>query len=247
VITFRVTVDATVNQVFNTASSRTDVDSDQNFDEEQILNVSMVNSNQVVWTRDTTAGTVEEADPEELPDELPKTGFTPNVVTILPEQPADQAYRTTDVWLEIPNLGVKMPIVGVPLANGDWNLSWLWDEAGWLEGTAFPSWQGNSVLTGHVTLPNGEAGPFASLSDLSWGDQILVHAYGTVYTYEVRQNRTVSPYNTSIFKHEEEAWLTLLTCKTYNESTGTYSSRVAVRAVLMGIAKDKSGSGMNVK
>jgi LPXTG-site transpeptidase (sortase) family protein len=140
-----------------------------------------------------------------------------------------------------------MPIVGVPLADDDWNLSWLWDEAGWLEGTAFPSWQGNSVLTGHVTLPDGEAGPFASLGKMKWGDLVIIHAYGTTYTYEVRQNRTVSPYNTSVLQHEDESWVTLLTCKTYNESTNTYSNRIAVRAVLIGTAKDKTTSGANIR
>jgi LPXTG-site transpeptidase (sortase) family protein len=244
VITFRVTVDANVNQVFNTASSRTDVDNDSDFDEEQTLGVSLINSNQVAWSR---GNAVAIPDPEELPDELPKTGFAPNRVTALPEQSAEKAYLATEVWLEIPRLGLKMPIVGVPLVDDDWDLSWLWNEAGWLEGTAFPSWQGNSVLTSHVTLPNGEAGPFASLYKLSWGDSVIIHAYGTAYTYEVRQNRIVSPYNTSILQHEEEAWLTLLTCKTYNEVTETYTSRVAVRAVLISVAKDKLSSGKNVR
>jgi hypothetical protein len=40
-------------------------------------------------------------------------------------------------------------------------------------------------------------------------------AAGTpIYIYEVRENRTVSPSNISVFKHEEDSWLTLITCKT---------------------------------
>ena len=244
VITFRVTVDANVNQVTNVASSRTDVDNDGDFDEEQTLGTSLINSNQVAWSR---GNSVAIPDPEELPDELPKTGFAPKIVTALPEQTAEKAYLNTEVWLEIPRLGLKMPIVGVPLVDGDWDLSWLWNEAGWLEGTAFPSWQGNSVLTSHVTLPDGEKGPFASLSDLSWGDRILVHAYGTVYTYEVRQNQVVIATDASVLRHEDKPWLTLLTCETYNEVTNTYSRRVAVRAALISVAKDKLSSGKNVR
>jgi LPXTG-site transpeptidase (sortase) family protein len=244
VITFRVTVDANVNQVTNVASSRTDVDNDGDFDEEQTLGTSLINSNQVAWSR---GNSVAIPDPEELPDELPKTGFAPNIATTLPEQSAEKAYLNTEVWLEIPRLGLKMPIVGVPLVDGDWDLSWLWNEAGWLEGTAFPSWQGNSVLTSHVTLPDGEKGPFASLSDLSWGDRILVHAYGTVYTYEVRQNQVVTATDASVLRHEDKPWLTLLTCETYNEVTNTYSRRVAVRAALISVAKDKLSSGKNVR
>ena len=242
VITFQVTVDANVNQVNNIASSLTDTNANNSFTDETTA-ASSQSSNLVSWSRFAT--TV--ADPAELPDELPKTGFAPNMVTTLPKQTVEKAYLNTDVWLEIPRLKVKIPIVGVPLVEDDWDLSWLWNEAGWLEGTAFPSWRGNSVLTSHVTLPNGEKGPFASLSELSWGDRILVHAYGTVFTYEVRQNQTVSPSNVNVLKHEEEAWLTLLTCKTYNESTKTYSSRTAVRAVLISTSKEKTISEKNAR
>jgi LPXTG-site transpeptidase (sortase) family protein len=172
-------------------------------------------------------------DDVDLPSNLPPTGFSPNKTTALPEQPREKEYTDTSVWLEIPSLDVSIPITGVPLVDGDWDVSWLVNQAGWLEGTAFPSWQGNSVLTSHVTLADGTAGPFADLGKLRWGDQLIIHAYGTTYIYEVRQNRTVSPYNTTVLQHEEEAWLTLITCKNYNETTDTYSSRVAVRAVLV--------------
>ncbi|MBC7879404.1 MAG: sortase [Anaerolineales bacterium] len=173
-----------------------------------------------------------------LPDLLPFTGFAPDVITTLPAQPADKMYAATDVWLEIPSLGVNMPIVGVPLVDDDWDVSWLVDQAGWLNGTAFPGWEGNSALTGHVYLADGTPGPFIGLGKLKWGDKILVHAYGSLYTYEVRENRTVSPYNTSVLKHEDDSWLTLITCKTYNEATNTYASRIAVRAVLLNTQKD---------
>lgn len=179
-------------------------------------------------------------DDEDLPSDIPPTGFAPNKITIVPEQPKEKVYTATNVWLEIPSLGVSMPIEGVPLVNGDWDVSWLVQQAGWLQGTAFPSWQGNSVLTSHVTLADGTDGPFAQLGTLAWGDQIIVRAYGTKYIYEVRQNRTVSPYNTTVFQHEEEAWLTLITCKNYNETTDSYTSRVAVRAVLINTEQENT-------
>jgi len=178
---------------------------------------------------------------------IPVTGFTPNVVTTLPEQPASSAYSSTDVWLEIPSLGVNMPVVGVPRTKEGWDVSWLWSEAGWLAGSAFPGWDGNSVLTSHVTLPNGKAGPFSALGTLKWGNKIIIHAYGISYVYEVRQNRTVTPYDSSVFKHENESWLTLITCKNYNETTDTYTNRVAVRAVLINTREDagpKKSSGI---
>ncbi len=45
---------------------------------------------------------------------LPATGFRHGRVTKIPQQPAAKAYTDTAMLLEIPKLGVSMPIVGVP-------------------------------------------------------------------------------------------------------------------------------------
>ena len=95
-------------------------------------------------------------------------------------------------------------------------MSWLGNQAGWLEGSAFPSWNGNSVLTGHVYGSNGLPGPFVNLNEFKYGDKIIVHAYGQKYTFEVRANTVVEPNDASVFKHEEKSWLTLVTCKEYD-------------------------------
>ena len=168
----------------------------------------------------------------------PATGFEPNVVTPLEAQPKDLQYAATNITLEIPSLSVKIPIVGVPFKDGKWNVSWLGKQAGWLEGSAFPSWKGNSVLTSHVYLSNGLPGPFVNLNKLKFGDKVIVHAYGQKYIFEVRANAVVEPNNASIFKHEEKSWLTLLTCKEYNEKTNTYLKRVLVRAVLVKVESE---------
>lgn len=164
---------------------------------------------------------------------LPATGFAPDVISSLPVQPEELKYLATDIWLEIPALGVKMSVVGVPLKKEGWDVSWLGNQAGWLEGSAFPSWSGNSVLTGHVTSANGRAGPFANLSQLKFGDKVIIHAYEQSYIFEVRSNDVVSANDRSAFKHEEKSWLTLVTCKEYDAKSQTYQSRVVVRAVLI--------------
>lgn len=184
---------------------------------------------------------------QSLPTLLPATGFVPNTVTTLLEQPQEKLYSRTDIWVEIPSLGVKTSIVGVPLVNDNWDVSWLWRDAGWLNGTAFPGWNGNSALTGHVVLPDGTAGPFANLGSLRWGDRIIIHAYGSVYTYEVRENRTVSPYNTTVLKSEKDPWLTLITCENYVEVNGTYANRIAIRAVLVGVGQGADNSKSNIR
>ncbi|MBI5963718.1 MAG: sortase, partial [Chloroflexi bacterium] len=170
---------------------------------------------------------------------LPNTGFAPGEITILPAQPDMLQYvNLGDFWLEIPELGVKMPIVGVPLQDVGWNLTWLGNQAGWLEGTAYPTHAGNSAITGHVNDANGNPGPFANLNRLYWGHKIIVHMGGQKYTYEVREVRLLWPNDSKVFKHEDLAWLTLITCKDYNEKTDTYAQRVAVRAVLVSVVDE---------
>jgi LPXTG-site transpeptidase (sortase) family protein len=173
---------------------------------------------------------------------LPSTGFAPSVVTPLSIQPADKVYSTYgDVWLEIPKLKVQIPIVGVPKANGTWDVTWLGNQAGWLQGSAFPSWNGNSVLTGHVYMSNGLPGPFVSLRQLNWGDQIILHVYGEKYVYQVRANVSVTPSNLSPLQHKDAPWVTLITCEGYDQSNNSYSYRVAVQAMLIGANQEDLG------
>jgi LPXTG-site transpeptidase (sortase) family protein len=142
-----------------------------------------------------------------------------------------------DLWLEIPSQKVRANIVGVPQVKNNWNVSWLGNEAGWLNGTAFPTWIGNSVITAHVTDANGLPGPFANLRNLVYGDKLIVHLYGEKYTFEVRQSRLSSPNSTSFaYKHlTENSYLTLITCQSYNYEKDDYTFRRVVRAVLVSV------------
>jgi LPXTG-site transpeptidase (sortase) family protein len=166
---------------------------------------------------------------------LPGTGFAPQHVTVLSAQPAEKAYGDLgDLWLEIPRLGVQMPILGVPQTAGKWDVSWLGKNAGWLNGSAFPTWAGNSVLTGHVYDAYGNPGPFVHLNWMWWGDQVIVHAWGAQYVYEVRQVMQVQPNDkAAMMKHEELPWVTLVTCRGYDQASNSYKYRVLVRAVLV--------------
>jgi LPXTG-site transpeptidase (sortase) family protein len=175
--------------------------------------------------------------PKTTPAVLPDTGFTPHRVTVLSAQPALKAYADLgDLWLDIPSLNVQIPIVGVPQADGEWDVSWLGNQAGWLDGTTFPTWAGNSVLTGHVYDANGKPGPFVQLKELTWGDKVIIHAWGAQYVYEVQEVTIVAKGATSsVIKHEELPWVTLITCSGYDEASNSYKYRVAVRAVMVEI------------
>ena len=175
----------------------------------------------------------------EPPVVLPSTGFAPGRVTILPSKPGDLAYQQySDLWLEIPSLGVKADIVGVPQEQVSWDITWLGKDAGYLYGSAFPTHSGNSVITGHVYLSNGLPGPFVNVSGLKWGDRIYVHAYGQTFDYEVRGVDYLKPNEVAkAFIHKAESWITLLTCRSYDLRTTSYRQRVAVRAVLIKVIR----------
>ncbi|MDW8226589.1 MAG: sortase, partial [Anaerolineales bacterium] len=174
---------------------------------------------------------------------LPATGFAPGVVTNLPVWNDGMAYSNLgDLWLEIPALGVRMPIVGVPFNAEGWDLTWLGDQAGYLEGTAFPTSSGNTGITGHVYLPNGKPGPFVNLHTLTWGQKVIIHFNGMQYIYKVNLVQVVKPNDLTPLRHAKEPTLTLITCQGYNQQTNTYANRVAVRAVLVETRPDTLSS-----
>ena len=143
------------------------------------------------------------------------------------------SYRATSLTLSIPVLKVNTPIVGVEKKNGSWDVSWLQNQVGWLNGTAYPTWKGNSVLTAHVMGADGRPGVFAGLKALGVGEYVFVQHAGYRYTYKVVSNAYVQPNDASVMKHEEKSYLTLITCDSYDEKSGTYLRRVVVRAELV--------------
>lgn len=167
---------------------------------------------------------------------LPDTGFAPDVVTALEAQPPGAAYSAAaELQLAILNLGVSIPIVGVPQAADGWDVRWLGQQAGYLHSTAFPTLPGNTVLTGHVVDATGLPGPFADLQDLRYGDQVEIEAWEQTYTYEVRTNELYWPQDGRALAHEEYDWLTLITCEGFDEASGRYFFRRVVRAVLVDV------------
>jgi LPXTG-site transpeptidase (sortase) family protein len=91
------------------------------------------------------------------------------------------------------------------------------------------------VLTGHVSNADGKPGLFARLKALGVGEYIFIYNAGYRYTYKVVSNEFVQPTDISAMKHEDKAYLTLITCDTFDEKSGTYLKRVIVRAQLVDV------------
>jgi LPXTG-site transpeptidase (sortase) family protein len=136
------------------------------------------------------------------------------------------------LWMDIPGLSIQADILAVPREGNGWDVSWLGNAVGYLESTAFPLWVGNTVISGHVTLPGGNPGPFSEIHKLRRGDQIIIHANGSAYTYEVRQVFQTSPTNLNVLNRSYDYdWLTLITCSRFDPEKETYKSRTVIVAV----------------
>ena len=161
---------------------------------------------------------------------LPRTGFAPGRVTKL--QPMKVGYdRYDQLVLRVPALGVEAEIMGVPMVNGDWDVSWL-------QNTAYPGSlaAGNTVITGHSVNYLGRPGVFSGLENLGYGSTITIHAYGETFTYTVQDVQTVYADTPQVMSRQTDLpMLTLITCKYYNAALDQYDGRIVVSAVLSGI------------
>jgi LPXTG-site transpeptidase (sortase) family protein len=172
---------------------------------------------------------------------LPQTGFAPDVKSDVIPKPDEVEYRSLGgMWLEIPELEQSVSILGVPKEGHSWRLDWLEPgQVGYLNGTAFPTWQGNTAISGHVYLSDGSPGPFAELDTLAWGDKIILHAWGQEYVYEVRRTMDwVDPNDDSVLEHKDHDWITLITCKGYDQERDLYHWRTVVQAVIVEIVDE---------
>ncbi len=120
----------------------------------------------------------------------------------------------------------------VPLADDNWQVKWLGEKAGLLEGSALPG-QGISVIAAHNTLNNTEYGPFALLSTMGRGDMITVrNKNNELLIYRVYANELLEPddmQKLAAIAGQEENALVLVTCE--NEAAeGGYLNRRAVFA-----------------
>lgn len=171
-------------------------------------------------------------------EELPQTGFKPGGLTVLPSQPKELIYDPTGMIIQIPEIDVYASVTTVPFQNGEWDVTWLGNQVGYLEGSAYPTWSGNTVLTAHNTTVYDEPGIFADLDDLSYGDQIVIRAYGQTYTYEVREKLVVRQNDlAAAFKEQRLDWVTLMTCADFSPAKGEYVNRLLVRAVLVSVGQ----------
>ncbi|MBN2048149.1 MAG: sortase [Anaerolineaceae bacterium] len=175
---------------------------------------------------------------EAHPYQLPAAGFEPGKVTMIGTPLIEYVSPTAEdgeMILSIPSIGVTAPVFGVPRNGLGWDVQWLGDAVGYLTGTTFPTWNGNSALVGHKVNAQGNASVFSKLETLSYGDQVMIKAWEQEYVYQVRDVFWVDAGSLEVLEDSDQNMLTLITCDEYDPISGNYRLRVVVQAVLFDV------------
>jgi LPXTG-site transpeptidase (sortase) family protein len=176
---------------------------------------------------DTTARAVPPPSPVATP-----TGRAVLPISMSAVQPAPKP-----VWLTIPAIGVKAPIINLGLnKNGTLQVPSTTTVVGWYTGSPRPGATGSAVIAGHVDSYTGP-GVFFWLKKLRRGERIYVRrADGTLAVFTVTAVRifTKSNFPTAlVYGPVPDAELRLITCGgTFDYATRSYLSNVVVSARL---------------
>ena len=106
--------------------------------------------------------------------EPPAALTSPTTVRSVVDFPAPFAPITDlNLRIQIPVIGVDTELMAGPETEMTWNVEWLQDQAGLLDGTALPG-EGISIIAAHNTLNAEKTGPFFRLSALQKNDTVLI-------------------------------------------------------------------------
>lgn len=161
--------------------------------------------------------------------QLPATGFSSLFANTLSEQPMALNYEPVHLRLQIPVIDLTTELVTVPLMNDTWQVEWLGNRAGVLEGSSMPG-EGYSFIAAHNTLNSEEYGPFALLSTMEPNDLITVNSEdGTMKLFRVYANELINANDVQKLEktaEQEAGSLVLITCENESVNGGYLDRRV---------------------
>jgi sortase (surface protein transpeptidase) len=169
----------------------------------------------------------------------PSPVAAPSGRTVLPVSLSTVQQTPTPVWLTIPAIGVKAPIVTLGLnRNGTLQVPSSTTVAGWYTGSPRPGATGSAIIAGHVDSRSGP-GVFFWLRSMHRGERIYVRrADGTlaVFTVTAIQLYAKAQFPTAtVYGPMPDAELRLITCGgTFDYARHSYLSNVVVYARLSG-------------
>ena len=137
--------------------------------------------------------------------------------------------------LIIPSLGINRVIRTVSVVEGQWDISQVASDFGWLQTTGeYPGDDQGMTFVGHVTRPWPEiAGPLAKMAFMKPGDEIIYRKDGTDYVYALEKFLKVDPQSVESLYVPDGDVLSLATCSTWNYVNFDYDERLIARARLI--------------
>ena len=137
--------------------------------------------------------------------------------------------------LIIPSLNVNRIVKTVPVVAGQWDISQIESDFGWLQTTGeYPGDDWGMTIVGHVTRPWPEiAGPLAELAFMKPGDEIIYRQDGTDYVYALERFLKVDPESVESLYVPDGEVLSLATCAAWNYVSFNYDKRLIARARLV--------------
>jgi len=169
----------------------------------------------------------------------PSPAAIPSGHAILPVSLSAAQPAPKPVWLTIPAIGVKAPIVKLGLnRNGTLQVPSSTTVVGWYTNSPRPGATGSAVIAGHVDSRSGP-GVFFWLRTVRPGDRIYVRrADGTLAVFTVTAVQTYGKAHfptAMVYGPVPDAELRLITCGgTFDYARGSYLSNVVVYARLSG-------------
>ena len=104
-----------------------------------------------------------------------------------------------------------------------------------LGNTSLPGLGSNTVVGAHYVLQNIGPGPFFKLNKLQRGDEVLVYTEKNIYTYAMRERKTVDVTAMEVTYATRNPQLTLITCTSWDAQTQEFSQRLIVIADLRNV------------
>jgi len=140
--------------------------------------------------------------------------------------------------ITIPALGVQnAPVLREGVSGGNLTIPADVHNVGWDSQTPTPGGSGITLLAGHINWVGQGEGSLGQIGQLVPGDQVLLNWGGTVSTWTVSTEPSMSPntqVHTSLFSDTGSPRLALVTCGgpfSETASGGSYADNVIVEAV----------------
>lgn len=171
--------------------------------------------------------------PTPLPETLPDYPIPTPAIQTTPGSTEEPLDTTAINRIVIPALDLDTVVKYVPFDGLTWLIAGLKQEVAWMGETSWPGLGSNTALAGHISLQNGGNGPFRYLGDMTYGDLVMLYTEKNIYTYQVREQKTVGETDITVIAPSETSRLTLITCSNWDANARFYMQRLVVTAELV--------------